>query len=308
MTRLRADILLLLAALIWGTAFVAQKEGNASVGPLAFVAGRFVLSALLLCPLAWRESRRRLVPTPNRDWRLAGLIGVCLFVASALQQIGLNSTSVTNAGFITSLYIAFVPFVAWLIVKTPVTRLVLVACVVSLTGAWLLAGHGQVAHLVLGDLLVLISAGLYAFQIILLSIFLKRSERPFFLCVVQSAVSAILGLVFAGLFEPVRWSGLTEALPAIAYAGILSGGIGYTLQVVGQKHTPPTEAALIMSMESVFAAIAAALVLGERLTLVATAGCVLIMLGVIMVEVLPALPKSRGGRRPSAPLGEVPLE
>jgi drug/metabolite transporter (DMT)-like permease len=308
MTRLRADLLLLLAALIWGTAFVAQKQGNGVVGPLAFVAGRFVLSAMLLSPLAWREWAKRRKPLGGRDWTLAAAIGLCLFTGSALQQIGLNTTSVTNAGFITSLYIAFVPFVGWLIFKTRPPRLVLAACAVSLAGAWLLAGHGAASRLAIGDLLVVGSAILYALHIVLISIFLKRSERPFFLCVAQYTVCAAAGAILACLFEPVRLAGMEAALPSIAYAGILSGGVGYTLQIIGQKHTPATEAALIMSMESVFAALAGAVLLGERLPPLGMLGCLMILAGVIIVEVLPALPRGRGARRPSAPLGEFPLD
>jgi drug/metabolite transporter (DMT)-like permease len=310
MTRLRADLLLLLAALIWGTAFVAQKEGNGAVGPLTFVAGRFLLSALLLAPLAWRESERS-QKLGRGDWLLAGAIGACMFSGSALQQIGLNTTSVTNAGFITALYLAFVPLAGWLIVRTKVTNLVLAACAVSLAGAWLLARHGhmggggQPADLALGDLLVLGSAALFALHIVLVSIFLKRAGRPFFLCVAQYAVCAGLGAILAGLFEPLRWAAAQAALPSIAYTGILSGGIGFTLQIVAQRHTPATEAALIMSMESVFAAIAAALLLGERLTMLGTVGCLMILAGVVMVEALPALPR---GRRPASPLGEVPVD
>ena len=147
MTRIRADFLLLLTALIWGTAFVAQKIGNGSIGPFLFIAGRFVLSALLLAPLAWREAKDGAGLT-RRDWILGGGIGITLCGGATIQQIGLLTTSVTNAGFITSLYIAFVPFVAWLILRTAFRPLVLAAVVVSLLGAWLLAGHGQAAHLV----------------------------------------------------------------------------------------------------------------------------------------------------------------
>ncbi len=315
MTRLRADLLLLLAALIWGTAFVAQKEGNDAVGPLTFVAGRFLLSALLLAPLAWRESRAgsqaRSRALGRRDWVLAAAIGFCLVSASALQQIGLTGTSVTNAGFITALYIVFVPIAGWFIIKTKVTRLVLAACAVSLVGAWLLAsGKGVAAPdqprpLALGDFLVLGSAILFALHIFLVSIFLKRGGRPFFLCVVQYALCAAIGAILAGLFEPARLSAITAALPSIAYAGILSGGVGFTLQIVAQRHTPATEAALIMSMESVFAAVAAAFLLGERLAPRGMIGCAMILGGVVLVEVLPALPF---GPKPASPLGEVPVD
>ncbi len=310
MTRLRADFLLLLTALIWGTAFVAQKIGNGSIGPFLFIAGRFVLSALLLAPLAWREAKGGAGLT-RRDWILGVGIGVTLCGGATIQQIGLLTTSVTNAGFITSLYIAFVPFVAWLILRTALRPLVLAAVVVSLLGAWLLAGHGQAARLVAGDFLVLLSAGLYALHIVLVSIFLKGAHRPFFLSLMQYSVTALIAGAIGFAVEPADWHAARDALPTILYAGLLSGGVGYTLQIVAQRYTPATEAALIMSLESVFAALAAALILSERLTLLAAAGCGLILLGVVMVEIIPILPRRRsadGREEELPPIGTVPLD
>jgi drug/metabolite transporter (DMT)-like permease len=308
MTRLRADLLLLTAALIWGTAFVAQKVGNGFIGPYMFIAGRFVLSALLLAPFAAREARsaRKL---RRRDWLLAVGIGVTLFAGATMQQVGLKMTTVTNAGFITALYIAFVPFVAWAIIRTAVRPLVLVAVAVSLLGAWLLADHGVATRLSAGDFLVLGSAGLFALHIVLVSIFQKAVHRPLFLSFAQYTVVALIaGAVGFGV-EPLSWQALRDALPTIAYAGLLSGGVGYTLQIVAQRYTPATEAALIMSLESVFAAVAAAVLLGERLTLLAALGCGLILLGVVLVEIVPILPRRAGERADNLPpIGTVPLD
>lgn len=309
MTRLRADLLLLLAALIWGTAFVAQKSAVGALTPFLFVAGRFLMSALLLAPLAFAEARKGEV-LRRRDWLLTGLIGLVLSAGVILQQVGLATTTVTNAGFITSLYIGFVPFVAWAILRTAIRPLVLFAVAISLLGAWLLASHGQAAHLTLGDLLVLVSAGLYALHIVLLSVFLKAVHRPFFLSFAQFAAVAAVGSAIGFSGEPADWQAARDALPAMLYTGVLSGGIGYTLQIVAQRYTPATEAALIMSLESVFAAISGAILLGERLGLIATAGCALIMAGVVMIEVIPILP--RRWLRPAAtedpPIGTVPLD
>lgn len=310
MTRLRADLLLLLTAMIWGTAFVAQKVGNEAIGPFLFVAGRFFLSALLLIPLARREARTGDNKLQRRDWLLGLGIGAALFSGSSLQQVALNSTSVTNAGFLTALYIAFVPFVGWIVVRTPVRPMVLAAVAVSLLGAWLLADEGA-TPLTRGDLLVVGSAVLYALHIVLVSIFLRQTNRPFFLCLLQYSMTAVFAAAVGFAVEPVNLEELRGALPTILYAGILSGGLGYTFQIVAQRHTPATEAALIMSMESVFAALAAAILLGERLTVLAAVGCGLVLFGVIMVEVGPALPR-RGRRRITPdelpPIGTVPLD
>jgi drug/metabolite transporter (DMT)-like permease len=308
MTRLRADLLLLTAALIWGTAFVAQKVGNGIIGPYMFIAGRFVLSALLLTPLAVKEARAG-QKLRRRDWLLAVGIGVTLFAGATMQQVGLKMTTVTNAGFITALYIAFVPFVAWAIIRTAVRPLVLAAVAVSLLGAWLLADQGAATRLSMGDFLVLGSAGLFALHIVLVSIFQKAAHRPFFLSFTQYAVVALIAGVVGAAVEPIDWQTVRAALPSIAYAGLLSGGVGYTLQIVAQRYTPATEAALIMSLESVFAAVAAAFVLGERLTLLAGLGCGLILLGVVLVEIVPILPRRGGGRVDDfPPIGTVPLD
>jgi drug/metabolite transporter (DMT)-like permease len=306
MTRIKADLLLLLAAVIWGSAFVAQKAGLGTIGPFAFVGGRFALSALLLLPLVYREARG--APRLSlRDWSIAAGIGAALCAGATLQQVGLATTTVTNAGFITSLYIAFVPFVAWLIMRTRLRPTVLLAVVVSLLGAWLLAGHGQAAHLTAGDLLVLVSAILYALHIVLLSLFMKSMHRPFFLACGQFAATAVIAGAIGFATEPVDWRAAQTALPAMLYTGLLSGGVGYTLQVVAQRYTPATEAALIMSLESVFAAAAGALWLGDRLTLPATLGCGLILFGVVMIEVIPILSR-RGADSADPPIGTVPLD
>jgi drug/metabolite transporter (DMT)-like permease len=314
LSRLKADILLLLAALIWGTAFVAQKSGLGALGPFLFVAGRFAMSALLLAPMVYREARTG-AKLRRRDWLLAGGIGMVLCAGASIQQLGLLTTAVTNAGFITSLYIAFVPFVAWLILRTRVRPMVLVAVAVSLLGAWLLASHGpaavgQAAHLTVGDFLIVISALMYSFHIVLLSLFMTSAHRLFFLAFTQYAVTALIAGAIGFAVEPVSWQAAREALPAMLYTGLVSGGIGYTLQIVAQRHTPATEAALIMSLESVFAAIAGALLLGERLTLPAALGCGLILSGVVMIEIIPVLSRRRAGstESPDPPIGTVPLD
>lgn len=297
MNRLRADLLLLLTAFIWGTAFVAQKYANDSMPPITFVGARFLLSAVALIPLALYEARRQKTPLSGKDWRQATVIGLCLLTGSCLQQVGLVTTTATNAGFLTALYVIFVPFMVWLLERQRPRLLVLVACAISIAGAWLLGNNGQTQHWVLGDLLVVVSDLAWALAITMIGSFMQRTHRPFFLSFAQYAITAVLALTLGLIFEPASVAGVTSAVPAILYAGLLSGAVAYTFGIIAQRHTPPAEAALIMCLESVFAAVAGAIMLHERLTPLATVGSALILLGVVVVEVGPALLRSMKPRR-----------
>jgi drug/metabolite transporter (DMT)-like permease len=261
------------------------------MGPLWFVAARFFLSALLLVPLSLREAAREggAAPAGRGDLLLAGLIGLCVCAAASMQQTALISTSATNGGFLTAVYVAFVPFVVWLVARTPPRPMVLAAVAVTIAGSWLLADRGQARTWSRGDLILLVSDLVWALHITLVAKFLGRLNRPFLLCFIQYAVTALGAAALALFTETLTLQGVRAALPAILYAGIASGGIAYTLQIVAQRHTPVAEAALIMSLESVFAALAGAVLLGERLTPLAAGGCVMILGGVVMVEVAPAL-------------------
>ncbi len=294
MTRTRADLLLLLVAGIWGIAFIAQKQANDSMGPVSFVGARFLLSWIALAPLALHENRKKNRAALARgDLALAGLIGLCLFVGAILQQIGLIKTTATNAGFLTALYVILVPFVVWTISGARPRFVVLAASVMSIAGAWLLTEKGLLQQWASGDALILMSDIVWAVWISLVPIFLSRADRPFFLAFAQFGIAAVLGLIGGFSFETLSNAGLIQALPSILYAGLVAGGIAYTLQIFAQKYTPAPEAALIMSLESIFAALAGAALLSERLTNMAIAGCVLILLGVVLVEIGPALQKPR---------------
>lgn len=290
MTRMRADLLLVFVAIIWGVAFIAQKRGNDTMGPLSFVGARFLLSFLAVAPLALHESRKiGRAPLGGTDIAFAGLIGLCLFAGAGLQQIGLVTTTATNGGFLTALYVIFVPPILFALTGARPRPIVLVASAVSVVGAWLLTQNGQFQRWTSGDALLLVADIAWAAGISLVPIFLARRDRPFFLAFAQYGVVAALGLTAGLALEPLTPQGLSAALPAILYAGLISGGIAYTLQIVAQKYTPPAEAALIMSLECVVAALAGAMLFSERLTGLAVTGCGLILLGVAMVEAGPAL-------------------
>lgn len=289
MNRLRADALLLLSAIIWGTGFVAQKTGNESIGPIAFVGARFLLSAIALLPLAIYETRKSKDALTPRDIKLASTVGLVLFAGSWLQQAGLVTTTATNAGFLTALYVVLVPFVAWLLTRERIRPFVLIAGAICIAGAWLLTDNGHAREWRPGDALILVADIAWAFSIVLSSIFLMRSDRPFFLSFVQYAITAVLGIAAALIFETPTLAGLEAALPSILYAGLISGALAFTLQFIALRYTPSSEAALILSLESVFAFFAGAMLLGERLTLTALTGCALILLGVVVAETGPAL-------------------
>lgn len=288
MSRVRADLLLVLTAFIWGTAFIAQKNAGDLMGPISFVGLRFLLSCVALAPLALYESGRSGSPLKKGDWSLAGLIGFCLFAAAALQQVGLATTTATNGGFLTALYVVLVPVFVFAQTGVKPRQAVLIAAVVSVAGAWLLTDGAPLQNWTSGDALVLIADVAWAAGISLIPTFLRRADRPYFLACAQFGVVGVLGTALGLGFEPFTREGMTAALPAILYAGLCSGAVAFTLQIVALKYTPAAEAALIMSLESVFAALSGAVLLSERLTGSAVLGALLILLSVVLVEAGPA--------------------
>jgi drug/metabolite transporter (DMT)-like permease len=287
MDRLRADLLLLLSAFFWGTSFLGQKEAGGALGPLTVVALRYLVAGLLLLPLAIGEARRSTVRLARRDWHLIGWIGLIALGGNSFEQWGLATTSITNAGFLTALYVVMVPFAVWGLRRVAPTFLVLAACLICLTGAWLLTAHGVAQRWTQGDVLVAVADLFWAMSIALIDLFIA-SGRPFLLCVAIDVVIVVPALAMGLLWEPFSLPDLVAALPSTLYAGA-AAGIAGGLQVIAQKHTPPAEAGLIMALQCVFAALAGALFLDDMLTLAAAMGCVLILLAVVMVEAGPAV-------------------
>ena len=283
LSRARADALLLLVALIWGAAFVAQKSGAEHIGPLSFLALRFSLAALVLLPLALLESRKAGVPLTPHDRRGMLRICLCLCSASILQQFAMVHTSAGNAGFLTAIYIVGVPFVGWAYTGQAPRLLVVVSAGVAMAGAWLLGG-GSPQGWSLGDTLILISDLAWAFHITWIGHYRALAQRPMTLSFAQCLTTALASIPVACLLEPWQLDAVRAAVPAIAFAGLLSSVIAFTLQIVAQRHTPAAEAALIMSLESVFAAITGAIVLGESMSWAARIGAALIFLAVLQVE------------------------
>ncbi len=296
MSRLKSDILLALAALIWGVAFVFQKDAAAHLGPFTFIAARFVLSALAVLPVARREGMRSPVRI-SRDMApaLALLCGI-FFTAAVLQQAGVAETTVANAGFLTGLYVVFTPVICWLAWRQRLSALVFPAAFLSVAGVWMLSGMQDGGFVIgRGDMLVLLCALAFAAHIALVGRLLARTPAPCRLACLQYAAVAALAFIAALFYEHTTLHDLQQALPAILYAGLFSGGIAYTLQMVAQTHAPAADSAIILSSESVFAALAGVAMTGERLTAAGYAGCALILAAILLVEFGPIALKRRSG-------------
>jgi drug/metabolite transporter (DMT)-like permease len=289
MSRLHADIALLFAAVVWGLAFLFQKSAMDHVGPLAFIAARGAVAALALAPLALRE-RRRLGSAPRETRGFLAVAcwgGVTFFVAAWLQQAGIRTATVTNTGFLTALYVTIVPFIAWGWSGKVPNRVVWPAVVLSAFGTWLLGG-GALSAFSAGDQLVALSAIFWAIHVVVTG---RASpyRRPVAFTAIQFAIVAVLAALGAAMLETTTIEGLAGAAIDIAYVGLLSSALAFTILTVALQHTPPSEAAVIVSMETVFAAAAAYWLLGERLPAIGWTGAALILGATLVLQIGTAL-------------------
>lgn len=288
MSRGFANVLLLIAALIWGTTFVAQQLGMAGVGPLMFTGVRFLLGALVILPLALRERTRladRGVRLERPDLLAACGLGVLLCLGVVLQQIGIAGTSVSNAGFLTALYVPLVPLLGWVIHRQVPHLSLWPAALGCFVGTFLLGG-GTFTDFNAGDFWVISSTLFWAAHVLWVGRVAARKGTPILVAFTQFVVCGLLATGAGLALEATTLTGLQTALPTILYGGLLSVGIGFTLQVVAQRHTRPAEAAILLSSEVLFAALAGALYLGERLAPIQLAGGVLIFACIVGVQVL----------------------
>jgi len=297
MTRLQANTLLLLAAMIWGSSFVVQQIGTGELGTLTFTGARFLVGALVVLPFAVRQHRRMVEENDRRlDRRdMIGLlaVGMVLFTAAALQQHGIQRTTVTNSGFLTALYVPLVPVLGLLVLRRKVHFSIWPASLCCFVGTYILSGAQQV-ELAVGDLWVLSSTLFWACHVILVGILASRTRAPLVVAAAQFLVCGVLGLGLGGIFEGYTLHQLVGALWGILYIGIFSVGMAFTLQVIGQRFTPAPDAAIILSSETVFAALGGMIFLGERLSLLQISGGMLILFSILAVELLPLT----GLRRP----------
>lgn len=294
--QLRGGAMLMLTALIWGTAFVAQSVGMDYLGPCAFTAVRNFIGCVALLPVIGLASRLRsgaqpeeAAPAPGKKalfgWGAA--CGLLLGGATLLQQAGMQTASAGKAGFLTALYIVIVPVLGIFLGRRPGLK-VWMGVVLALVGAYLLSVKGG-AGIASGDLLVIASAVVFSLHILVIDSVPAGVDGVRLSCV-QFLVAGVFALVLALFLESFTWRDILSAWVPLLYTGVVSSGVGYTLQILGQRTVNPTVASLIRSLESVFAALAGWAILGQALSLRELFGCALVFVAVILAQ----LPSKKG--------------
>ncbi|MGO4109382.1 DMT family transporter [Paenibacillus sp. YAF4_2] len=288
--QLKSSLFLLIAAFIWGFAFVAQREGMEHTGPFTFNAVRFALGALSLVPLIWVMDRKagQTHVELRSSFKSASLYGLCsgliLFAGASLQQIGLMYTTAGKAAFVTGLYIVIVPFFG-LFLKQRLGINSAVGAILAVIGLYLLCMTDKLT-LGKGDLYELVGALFWSVHILMIDSFSRKTD-VLKLSLVQILTCSLLSFIAAFSTEKVELAGLSDAIIPLLYGGICSVGIAYTLQIVGQKNAHPTQAAIILSLETVFAAIGGYLLLDEILGVRAGIGCLFMLVGMIVPQLPP---------------------
>lgn len=282
--QLSGAIALLGATVIWGSAFIAQSVGMDKIGPFTFQAVRCFLAVVFLFPASALFSKGKPFWKSWADpalWRSGVICGLALFAASSLQQIGLVYTDAGKAGFLTAMYIVFVPFLGLFVGQRP-GRNALLSLIPAIVGLYLLSCT-SVSGINKGDVLLLLCAVAFSVQILLIDRHCAGLDGLKLNCI-QALVVAVLSVPWALLTETVDASRIASCWLPLGYAGILSMGVAYTLQIVGQKRVAPSAAALLMSLESVFAALFGWLLLHETMTRAEELGCVLVFAAVIISQ------------------------
>ena len=288
--------MLLAASFFWGTTFVAQILGMEGLGPYTYAAARFALGVLFIGAL-WllycdKRAEQRRAGTFRSGFRAGIPVGLAMFVGVTLQQVALLYTTAGKTAFITTVYIVLVPLAAVLLGQR-VRAVQWGGAVLAFAGVYFLSAHGETT-INTGDLLVLICSFFWMAQILLIDRY-ARAVDAIELCFMQMIVCTIGSAVLAAIYESFAWSDIWSAAVPILYAGLFSCGVAYTCQILGQAYVEPTQAAILMSTEAIFAAVAGWIVLGETMSGVQMLGCVLLLGGALMTQ-MPERTKFRSGQ------------
>ena len=283
---LRGNLMLLAASFFWGTTFVAQILGMEGLGPYTYAATRFALGVLFIGALwfLYRDKRaeQRRAGTFRSGFRAGIPVGLAMFVGVTLQQVALLYTTAGKTAFITTVYIVLVPLAAVLLGQR-VRAVQWGGAVLAFAGVYFLSAHGETT-INTGDLLVLICSFFWMAQILLIDRY-ARAVDAIELCFMQMIICTIGSAVLAAIYESFAWSDIWGAAVPILYAGLFSCGVAYTCQILGQAYVEPTQAAILMSTEAIFAAVAGWIVLGETMSGVQLLGCALLLGGALMAQV-----------------------
>ena len=275
---------------IWGTTFIAQDTGMDKIGPLTFNATRFFVGFLSIMPFALLIEKKKISKEINNNkklfFKLLFWIGLFLFLGTFLQQAALLYTDVANAAFFTIFYVPMVPIILFFIYSKSIHWSIWPSVLFCLFGVYLLSDFSD-ATIRLGDGLVILCALFWALHIIFIGNFIKNFNLPLFFGALQALIVSFFSFIFAIFFETITISNILNESISIIYAGVLSGGIAFTLQIYAQKNISPAPAGIIFSLEGVFATIAAWIILNQILDINNVIGCFLIICGVLFSQLLP---------------------
>ena len=292
MTKSLSMVCALVITFIWGTAFIAQDTGMDNIGPLTFNAARFAIGFITVLPIAFLLESGKIINNINLDKKLffkyLFLMSVSLFLGTYLQQTSLLFTNVANAAFFTVFYVPLVPVILFIIYKKKVHWSIWPSILLCLIGVYFLSDFSN-SKILLGDSLVILCSVFWALHIIFAGKFMEKFNIPVFFAAVQAFLVGTYSLLFALLFEDVNISNILLENYSIIYAGFLSGGIAFTLQMYAQKNIEETPAAIIYSLEGVFAALAGWIILNQILDINNIVGCFLILIAVILSQTTPSL-------------------
>mgnify|MGYP006129853583 FL=1 len=285
----------LLCTLIWGTTFIAQDTGMDDIGPFTFNSVRFFVGFLFVAPLAYLFERNKINRSLKRDKNtfisLVILIGISLFLGSALQQVALIFTDVANAAFFTIFYVPMVPFIIFFIYRKPIHWSIWPSVFLCVMGGYLLTNFYD-ATVRMGDMLVVIGAFFWSTHIIFTGKIIENYNLPLTIGAIQTLIVSLLSLFIGLIFEDFIWSNILKEKFQILYAGILSGGLAFVLQIYAQRNISPAPSAIIFSLEGVFATIAAWILLNQILDINNLFGCLFILFGVLFSQLVPIFKKN----------------